>query len=445
MRGAPPPAGLRDPARRQRAPACSLLTLLALDIMTDSFPAPSSLIGHPGLFSALSARALSTFAAQVLAVAVGWQVYALTHSAASLGLVGLAQFLPMMACIFPAGHAADQYNRKRIVLVCQTIETIAAAGMAYASFTNHLAPGMIYGLVALFGACKAFEMPAQQTFLPSLVPAAVFPRAAALSSSLFQFSCIAGPSVGGLLYGLGAGLCYTLCAIGFMLALLATSLMKLEAPTRARQPPSLAAVFGGIAFLRRKPTMLGAISLDLFAVLLGGATAMLPIFATDILHSGPMGLGLLRAAPAIGALVVAAVLARHPLGRHSGLWMFGAVAIFGLATIAFGLSRSTALSVIMLAILGGADVVSVMVRGALVQLGTPDDMRGRVSAVNMLFIGSSNQLGEFESGMLAQLLGPVPAVVLGGIGTLVITGVWMTLFPGLRRLDRLDSITTETP
>lgn len=220
--------------------------------------------------------------------------------------------------------------------------------------------------------------------------------------------------------------------------------MVITSPARPRQRATLAAVFGGIAFLRRKPTMLGAISLDLFAVLLGGATAMLPIFATDILHAGPWGLGLLRAAPAIGALLVAAVLARHPLGRHAGRWMFASVAVFGVATILFGFSHSIAVSVLMLAILGGADVVSVMVRGALVQLGTPDEMRGRVSAVNMLFIGSSNQLGEFESGMLAAVMGPVAAVVLGGVGTLVVTGIWMGLFPGLRKLDRLEDITTDT-
>ena len=412
--------------------------------MTDTSSSPPSLLRHPGLVAAIGARALSSFAGQVQAVAVGWQMYALTHSAAALGFVGLAQFLPMMACIFPAGHAADQYNRQRIVIICQSIALLAAAFMAYASFTHQLSAGMIYALVAIFGACKAFEMPAQQTFLPSIVPPALFPRATALSSSLFQVASIAGPSLGGLLYGLGAGVCYSLCAFSFAIAALATWSMVMTSPVRPRQKATLAAVFGGIAFLRRKPTMLGAISLDLFAVLLGGATAMLPIFATDILHAGPWGLGLLRAAPAVGALLVAAVLARHPLGRHAGRWMFASVAVFGVATILFGLSRSIGASVLMLAILGGADVVSVMVRGALVQLGTPDEMRGRVSAVNMLFIGSSNQLGEFESGMLAAVMGPVAAVVLGGIGTLVITGVWMGLFPGLRRLDRLEDITTDT-
>ncbi len=408
--------------------------------MEDHPAAATPLLSQPGLAAALTSRTLGAFSSQVQAVAVGWQVYALTHSAAALGFVGLAQFLPMVAFIFPAGHAADQHDRRRIVITCQAIEAFAAAFMALASFAHFLAPGMIYGLVALFGICRAFEMPAQQTFLPSLVSASLFPRAAALSSSLFQVASIAGPSLGGLLYGLGAGVCYALCAAGFAIAALATASMKFRFPTRARQPATLAAVFGGISFLRRRPTMLGALSLDLFAVLLGGATAMLPLFATDILHAGPWGLGLLRAAPAIGALLVATILARYPLGRHAGRWMFVSVMIFGIATIVFGFSRSIPVSIAALAVLGGADVISVMVRSALVQLGTPDEMRGRVSAVNMLFIGSSNQLGEFESGMLASAIGAVPAVVVGGIGTLVITALWMGLFPGLRNLDRLDDI-----
>lgn len=315
--------------------------------------------------------------------------------------------------------------------------------MALASFAHFLAPGMIYGLVALFGVCRAFEMPAQQTFLPSLVPTSVFHGRPPSPPPCFRSPPLPVPLWGAWLYGLGAGVCYALCAAGFAIAALATTSMTLRFPARPRQPATLAAVFGGISFLRRKPAMLGALSLDLFAVLLGGATAMLPLFATDILHAGPWGLGLLRAAPAIGALLVATVLARYPLGRHAGRWMFVSVMIFGVATIIFGLSRSIPVSILALAVLGGADVISVMVRSALVQLGTPDEMRGRVSAVNMLFIGSSNQLGEFESGMLASAIGAVPAVVIGGIGTLLITAVWMALFPGLRDLDRLDDITPD--
>ncbi|MBO7350357.1 MAG: MFS transporter [Acetobacter sp.] len=408
-------------------------------------PQSSSLIGHPGLFSFISARALSAFAIQILGVAVGWQIYAITHSAASLGFVGLAQFLPMLICVFHAGYAADRYNRKYIVLCCEIFEALTASAMAYASFIKALTPTEIYILVGILGLCRAFERPAQQTFLPSLVPSAVFPRAAALSSSVFQFACVAGPSAGGLLYGLGAGVCYSLCAIGFLLAFFSTALIQLEPQTRLSLSPSgMTSVLGGIAFLRQKPTILGAISLDLFAVLLGSSIALLPIFATDILHSDPLGLGMLRAAPGIGALLISIIYARHPLTRHAGWWMFASVTIFGIATIAFGVSRSITFSVILLAITGGADVISVVIRSTLVQLGTPDAMRGRVSSVNALFIGSSNQLGEFESGMLAELLNPTAAVVLGGVGTLLITGLWIILFPSLRRLDRLEAITPET-
>lgn len=397
----------------------------------------------PGLVSCLSGRSLAALSSQMQAVAVGWQIYELTHSAAALGFVGLMQFLPMVALIFPAGHVADQFERRKIVLICQITEMLAALAMAVASFTHVAGPWSIYAVVMLFGACRAFEMPAQQTFLPSIVPPALFPRASALSSSLFQTASIIGPSLGGVLYGLGAGVCYLMCGMGFGLAAMSTASLKLRFQARKRQPVTLESVFGGIAFLRRKPDILGAISLDLFAVLLGGATALLPVYADQILHAGPIGLGLLRAGPALGAVLMAVVLTRWPLKRNTGRSMFIGVAVFGVATIVFGLSRSVWLSVLALMVLGAADVVSMMVRGALVQLGTPDEMRGRVSAVNMLFIGSSNQLGEFESGMLAQAVGAVPAVVIGGIGTLIVTVLWMRLFPGLRKLDRLEDAACE--
>ncbi|MBV1836273.1 MFS transporter [Acetobacter estunensis] len=400
----------------------------------------AALLRHPGLMPCLVGRNVAAFSSQVQAVAVAWQIYALTHSAAVLGFVGLAQFLPMLFLTLPAGHVADQFDRRRIVLSCQAIEASAALFMAIGSWEGWIAPWALYVLVALFGACRAFEMPAQQTFLPSIVPPALFPQAAALSSSLFQVACIAGPSLGGVLYGLGADVCYALCAIGFAISAFATASLTFKVSERPRQPATLASVLGGISFLKSRPAMLGAISLDLFAVLLGGATALLPVYAYDILHAGPVSLGLLRAGPAMGAVLMAAILTRWPLNRHAGRAMFLAVAIFGMATIVFGISHSIPLSIAALMVLGAADVVSVMVRGALVQLGTPDEMRGRVSAVNMLFIGSSNQLGEFESGMLAAAIGTVPAVVLGGVGTLVVTAVWMRFFPGLRDLDRLNDI-----
>ncbi|NHN90643.1 MFS transporter [Acetobacter sicerae] len=408
-------------------------------------PSPDpTLLRQPGLISCLVGRNLSAFSSQVQAVAVAWQIYSLTHSSASLGFVGLAQFLPMMLLTLPAGHVADQFNRRRIVITCQVVEALAACGMAIASWQHLIGPWALYLLVALFGACRAFEMPAQQTFLPAIVPASLFPRAAALSSSLFQVACIAGPSLGGVLYGFGADTCYALCCIGFASSALATASITMRFPERRRQPITLESVMGGIAFLRRQRPMLGAISLDLFAVLLGGATALLPVYADDILHAGPIALGLLRAGPAMGAVLMAVIMTRWPIRKNAGKIMFLSVAIFGLATIVFGVSRSIPLSILALMVLGAADVISVMVRGALIQLGTPDEMRGRVSAVNMLFIGSSNQLGEFESGMLAACVGAVPAVVIGGIGTLVVTGLWMRLFPGLRELDRLDDIKPST-
>ena len=393
---------------------------------------------HPGVAGLLFSRSGSALAYQMQSVAIGWQIYALTHRALSLGMVGLAQFLPMVLLIFVAGHAADRFDRRRLAAVCQLVEMLGACGLAAASILHALTPALIYVAVALLGAARAFEAPCMQAMLPSLVPRALFSRAAALFSSVFQSVTIIGPSVGGLLYGVGAPVPYAFCACLFAAAAICTCLIPGRAPPPP-EPVSLAAVFGGIAFIRRRPDILGAISLDLFAVLLGGATALLPVYARDILQAGPFALGLLRAAPAVGALVLSLILARHPIGGRAGPLMFGAVALFGLATIVFGLSRSLPLSIAALAVLGAADVVSVVVRSSLVQLQTPDSMRGRVSAVNMLFIGASNQFGEFESGTLAALIGAVPAVVLGGVGTLAVTLLWMRLFPTLRRLDRLEA------
>ena len=314
---------------------------------------------------------------------------------------------------------------------------MAALVLAVEAARHALTPGLIYALVALFGAARAFEGPALQALLPALVPAEMFPRAAALSSSLFQTATIAGPSLGGLLYGLSPTTAFAVPAVAFAAAALAMSFVRLQTAPPPRGRVTLDSVLGGLRFIRSRPEILGAISLDLFAVLLGGATALLPVYARDILHAGPFGLGMLRAAPAVGALGVALWLARRPLRRHEGTWMFGAVALFGIATIIFGLSRSVPLSVLALAVLGGADVVSVVIRSTLIQLRTPEEMRGRVASVNMLFIGSSNQLGEFESGTLAAWVGAVPAVVLGGIGTLAVVALGVWAFPTLRRLDRI--------
>ena len=400
---------------------------------------PVRLLSHPGLALLLLSRGGSSLGYQMQAVAVGWQIYELTHRVFSLGLLGLAQFAPMVLLIFAAGHVADRFDRRRVAALCQCVEALGAAVLAAGSMLHFLTPGLIYAVVALLGAARAFEGPCMQAMLPSLVPAALFPRAAALSSSMLQTCTIVGPSLGGLLYGLGAPVPYIVCTVMFLVAAGMNGLVRMESPPRPARKVDLDAVFGGIRFIRANPDILGAISLDLFAVLLGGATALLPVYAHDILHAGPVALGLLRAAPAIGALAVSLVLARRPIGGNAGRLMFASVAVFGVATVVFGVSRSLPLSIGCLAVLGGADVVSVVIRSSLVQLRTPEEMRGRVSAVNMLFIGTSNQLGEFESGALAALVGAVPAVVLGGVGTLVVTLAWMRLFPTLRRLDRLEA------
>jgi MFS family permease len=398
---------------------------------------PPRLLAQPGLLPMLGGSGLSSLAYQMQAVILGWQIYALTGSAFSLGLIGLAQFLPVATLIFVAGHVVDRGDRRRIAAICQLLQAAAAFTLAAAAIRGIATPALIYAIVVAAGIGRAFERPSVQALLPALVPAALFPRASAISSSLLQTATIVGPSIGGLLYGFGPGAAYAACAVSCLAAALATWQVPPIIRAASREPPTLASFFGGVSFIWARPDILGAISLDLFAVLLGGTTALLPVYARDILHAGPIGLGLLRAAPALGALGVSVWLARRPMRRHLGHRMFLAVALFGLGTIIFGLSRSLPVSVAALALLGGADVVSVVIRSSLVQIRTPDDMRGRVAAVNLLFIGSSNQLGEFESGTLAALVGAVPAVVIGGAGTLAVAALWMVLFPRLRRLDTI--------
>jgi MFS family permease len=382
---------------------------------------------------------LSTVSFQLQGVAVGWQIYALTHSALDLGLVGLVQFLPMLALTLVVGSVADRYDRRRIVALCQLIGALATGFLTLGSLGHWLTPAAIYGAVAVIGGVRAFEMPSMHALLPRLVPIPIFPRAAALSASALQVATILGPAAGGLLYAVGPAVPYGLAALFWLCACAASSLIWMEFSPSQRTPLTLASLFSGFAFIRRSPVILGSISLDLFAVLLGGATALLPIFARDILHTGPWGLGLLRAAPAVGALGMSVVLAHRPLRRGVGRTMFRAVILFGLATVVFALSHWLWLSVLTMAVLGAADVISVVIRSSLVQIGTPDEMRGRVSAVNSLFIGTSNQLGEFESGVTAALFGAVPAVVLGGVGTILVALLWMRLFPALRQADTLEA------
>ena len=397
---------------------------------------PSILRHRPFAFFWL-ARGFTSIAFQIQGVAVGWQVYALTGSPFYLGLVGLAQFLPMFLLTLAVGHVADRYDRRMIVRLCQIIEGLAAAALAFGSFSGWQSKESILGVVFIAGAARAFEAPTLQALVPGLVPTLLIPRAMAWSASAHQTATILGPAIGGLLYTAGPTAAYATATVLFLTASLLIALIRIERPPPNREPVSLQSLFAGIVFIRNQPVVLGAISLDLFAVLLGGATALLPVYARDILVTGPWGLGLLRSAPAVGALAMSIFLARKMIEHRIGWVMFGAVVIFGVATIVFAVSTSFVLSLGALVVLGAADVISVVIRSSLVQIKTPDEMRGRVSAVNSMFIGTSNQLGEFESGLTAALFGVVPAVLIGGAGTLVVVILWMRLFPQLLRIDSL--------
>ena len=386
----------------------------------------------------LCARAATFMAFQMLAVAVGWQIYELTGSAMYLGLVGLAQFMPMFLLTLVVGHVADRYDRRSIARICQAVEGLAAGVLALGSFSGWQSKWSILIIIFIVGGGRAFEGPSLQALLPGQVPIKLFPRAAAWSTSAMQTATIVGPALGGFLYVAGPAVVYAAAGVLFLAASVFIALIRIERMPSKHEPVSIRSLFAGISFIRSRKEILGAISLDLFAVLLGGATALLPIYARDILVTGPWGLGLLRSAPAVGALTMSVFLARRPLRHHVGRSMFIAVAVFGTATIIFALSTSFILSLISLVVLGASDVISVVIRHSLVQIETPDEMRGRVSAVNSMFIGTSNQLGEFESGITASLFGVVPAVLIGGISTIIIVIMWMRFFPQLARIDSLD-------
>jgi MFS family permease len=390
----------------------------------------------------------TVLAYQMLVVAVGWQTYDLTDSALALGLIGLFHFTSQFLFLLPAGHIADRYDRRRIALAAQVVQLGVAAMLAAASFAGGLTSVLIYAGSFFIGAGQAFQSPSVRSMLPALVPRSELPRCIAWSGAARKMAVIAGPALGGLVYMLGPGYVYVGSAIFFVVS--GVLLIGIPPPSKpgsvpnpaiAGSVPTLETMFGGIAYIRRNPVVLGAISLDLFATLLGGTTALLPIYARDILETGPSGLGMLRAAPAVGALVVSILLVRAPLTRGVGRTMFACVAIFGVCTIVFGLSRSFALSLTALCVLGAADMISVVIRSSLIQLDTPDYMRGRVSAVNSMFTSTSNQLGQFESGVAAALFGAVPAVVIGGVGTLIVAALWMRWFPGLYQRDVMSSRT----
>jgi MFS family permease len=396
------------------------------------------LLRHRPFLFYFCGRGLTEFAAQITAVAVGWQVYALTGSALDLGLVGLAQFVPMLVLMLVAGHAADVYDRRRVLQVCQTGAGLVAAFLAVGSFAGWLNVPEIFAAVALIGVFDAFESPAKGALLAAVAPQGLLQKGAALATSAMQVASISGPALGGFIYALAPGAPYTVAALFWLLSALSNRAIKLDRPVVAKAPPPLDGLFDGVKFVRDNPAILGTISLDLFAVLFGGATALLPIYARDILHTGPWGLGVLRGAPAVGALLMAAFLARHPLKRRVGLRMLQAVIGFGLATVVFALSRSLPLSLFALAAGGAADTVSMVIRISLVQIATPDTMRGRVGAVNYLFVNTSNQLGEFESGTVAALIGAMPAVLLGGLASIAIALLWMQVFPALRDFETLE-------
>jgi len=384
-------------------------------------------------------RLLTTLSWQMLAVAVGWQVYALTHDPLALGVVGLSEFLPFLCLVMFGGHVADRVDRRNVLVVAWSIEALCIGVLLWLTLAGVRAAWPIYLIIAAFGSTRAFYAPAMQAMVPTLVPREEFPRALALNSTLYQVSVIAGPALGGVLFLAGPELVFGICAATFLITVL---LLLSLGPHRAQRAATPSATGGhelleGLRYVLHQRLVLGVISLDLFAVLFGGVTALLPIFAGEVLHIGPVGLGVLRTAPGVGAALTAALLALRPVNRRAGLALFGGVAVFGLCTIVFALSRDAALSIAALFVLGCGDMLSVYVRGILVQLNTPDAIRGRVSAINSMFIGGSNELGEFESGVTARWFGLVPAALLGGVLTLLVVVAWMLMFPPLRRLDRL--------
>jgi MFS family permease len=420
----------RAPSRAASSPAAAELP-----------PAPAlesdRLSAHRGFVLFWCARVLSALGFQIAAVAIGWFVYAKTGSAYDLGLIGLAQFIPMVLLTFVVGQTADRFDRRRIVMTCQALQAATLGLIAFGVVADWLTVPAVFAAVGLLGAARSFENPTFTALLPALLPPAILPRAMAVSSSAMQTATIVGPSVGGLLYVLGAGAPLGLAAASLAAAAGATGLIRVERAAPRREPMTFQSMFSGVAFIRSRPLILGTLSLDLFAVLLGGVTALLPIFARDVLQTGPWGLGLLRSAPAVGAILMSLVLMRAQMRSHVGLKMFAAVITFGLGTIVFSASSNLALSLAALVVMGAADNVSVVIRNSLVLLSTPDEMRGRVNAVNSLFIGTSNQLGDFQSGMVAGLIGAVSAGIVGGIGTVLVALLWMRLFPAVRRAKTL--------
>jgi MFS family permease len=414
------------------------------DAAPDLVPSARALLKERDYLLFWCARWCGGMAAQIQSVALGWHMYALARrtlnvqqSALMVGMIGLAAFLPVLLLTLPAGEAADRHDRRKLALACVAGQMLTAFILTLAAWRDIATPTLLLGVAALFGASRAFFAPANTAMGPMLVPRELLPRSIAWNSLAFQTASIIGPAVAGVLVGISPAHAYVTGLILFAVSGLCVTAIR--APTKPQTQPGSrwTLMKEGLAYVWREKIVFGAISLDLFAVLLGGATALLPVFARDILHVGAQGFGVLRAGPAIGATVVAFWLAAHPIRRKAGAYMLGGVAVFGLATCVFAVSKDLWLSVTALAVLGGADMLSVYVRQTLIQLVTPDVMRGRVAAVSSVFIGASNELGEFESGLVARVLGPIGAALFGGIGSLAVTGLWAWRFPALRKADRL--------
>jgi MFS family permease len=408
--------------------------------MSVAVASSASVFGHRAFASYWIGRIVSILSFQMLMVAIGWQLYSITGSALDLGFLGLAQFVPMLVLTLLVGHVADRYDYRHILLVCQSAEAIAAAFLAAGSLMGWLDPWAIYAVTALVGAARAFEIPTMVAIIPALVPRPLVPAATAWFTSANQAGQIVGPILGGLLYAFGPAAVYGTTILFWAVGACFIAMIKMERAPRSAEPLTLRSAMGGFRFVMRDRVILGTIALDMCAVFLAGLGTLFPIFARDILKTGPWGLGLLRAAPAVGALIMSVVLARRPLTRPIGQVLFGVIAVFGLFTVVFGLSTNLILSLFALAMLGAADAVSVVIRFSLVQLRTPPEMRGRVSAVNGMFTGTSNYLGDFRAGAVAALLGAPVAAVLGGAGVFAVLALWLFLFPQLRRIRSLDEV-----
>jgi MFS family permease len=397
---------------------------------------------YPSFVLFQTARFCIVLATEMQSVAVGWQVYEITRRPLDLGLVGLAQFLPGVLLFLVSGHVADRHDRRKLIVICYVGFALCCGLLLLTAVRDVRSVVYIFAVLVLLGVVRSFTGPVSRALLPQLVPEEHFPSAVAWASTIFQGAAILGPALGGIIYAFfrGPAAVYVLAVLMALAAIICTLQINTQAKPRAREPISFTTVSAGLRYIWREKLILGSISLDLFAVFLGGAVALLPVYAREILLTGPWGLGLLRTAPGIGAAAMAIFLAHRPIQRKVGLIMLWCVAGFGLFTILFGISHSLVLSLIALVFVGATDMVSVIVRGVLIQVATPDEMRGRVNAVDMVFIGASNEFGEFESGLTAQWFGTVPAVVIGGIGTLVVTAIWAWRFPELRKVEQIHSL-----